>query len=180
MDFDSIITVVFIIGFFVLPTILKQVQARKKKKAAASTTPTKSSSIFGRVGDQIRQFVEDLEKQARQQEKEGGKDDSMWEGLSDEASLPPLEMEDAGNDADFKRQDRVSTLQSTTPAKVASPVRKVLSSAKKSQPGKKEPAIMGPAPRSVSRTYRFKCSSLQNAVVMSEILAKPLALKNKY
>jgi len=38
MDFDSIITFLFIIVFFILPGILKQIKAKKKK----SITPEKA------------------------------------------------------------------------------------------------------------------------------------------
>jgi len=53
MDFDSIIMFLFIMAFFVLPSILKQIQARKKKTAKPKKTK-KMPSIFGRIGDQFR------------------------------------------------------------------------------------------------------------------------------
>jgi len=83
MDFDSIITFLFILAFFVLPLILKQVKARKKK-APQPKKVKKKTSIFGKLGEQIRQFVRELEEQAQKQRQAGKDQHTVWEELSED------------------------------------------------------------------------------------------------
>ena len=62
MDFDSIITFLLLILFFVFPTILKQL--KKKTSASAPADKAKKLSLFEKLGEQIRQYAENLEQEA--------------------------------------------------------------------------------------------------------------------
>ncbi len=166
MDFDSIVTFLFIIAFFVLPSIFKQIMARKKKTATSKKTapPTKTKkkpSIFGRIGDQIRQFIQELEEQAKQQKKETTEQETIWETLAEDEESPPV-FESVSEDADFSEPE---------PEKVKHPVKKRI----QPQRYEPEPCIKEP----VLLKYRFKANPLQNAIIWSEILSKPLALRDE-
>ncbi|MEN8211861.1 MAG: hypothetical protein ABFR31_09095, partial [Thermodesulfobacteriota bacterium] len=87
MDFDSIITFLLIIVFFVLPGILKQIKAVKRKSTKpkkAKKKAKKSPSIFDRIGEKIQQFINELEQQARQQRQAGKKQGSEWDRLAED------------------------------------------------------------------------------------------------
>ncbi len=154
MDFDSIITFLFILAFFVLPLILKQVKARKKK-APQPKKVKKKTSIFGKLGEQIRQFVRELEEQAQKQRQAGKDQHTVWEELSED------------EDADFSEPE---------PEVFEPPVTKRSQRRKPVQ----EPSIAEPVlPTQGSGTYQLKSNPLQNAIIWSEILSKPLALRDK-
>ncbi|MCD4676651.1 MAG: hypothetical protein K8S18_11760 [Desulfobacula sp.] len=165
MDFDSIVTFLFIIAFFVLPSIFKQVMARKKKTVTPKKTK-KKLSIFNRIGDQIRQFVRDLEEQAKQQKKETTEPETIWETLAEDEELPPS-YERVDEDADFSEPE----LEVFKP-----PVKTRIHTPKPvPEPSIEEQGLL----YSGSGNYRFKADPLQNAVIWSEILSKPLALREK-
>jgi len=169
MDFDSFITFLFILAFFILPSILKQIQARKKKKTV-SKIRKKKPSFFNRIGDQIQQFVRDLEAQAQQQKKASMDQETAWESLADD-NARHSGVETMGEDADFKVAKRRVPEKKTELEVIEPQVRR--------QPpaiGSSKAAIEGSA-HLVSAHYRFKSNPLQNAVIWSEVLSKPVALR---
>jgi len=160
MDFDSIVTFLFIIAFFVLPSIFKQVMARKKKTATPKKIK-KKPSIFDRIGEKIRQFIRELEEQAKQQKKETTEQETIWETLAEDEESPPV-FESVSEDADFSEPE---------PEKVEHLVKKRIQPRRyEPEPCIKEPVLL---------KYRFKANPLQNAIIWSEILSKPLALKDE-
>jgi hypothetical protein len=200
MDFDSIVTFLFIIAFFVLPSILKQVQARKKK-AAPKQKAGKKPSILGKLGDRIREFILEIERQAREQNQERKQarpaQPSLWETLREEDERVPLEREERSRDADFGELPTVYQ-KKTDQAKIGPEFEEPFRSQKEVQPAgvplrkaqprqdqrrKVQPAGQGPfmrqTPGSPGQAWRFRSRPLQNAVVWSEILSKPLALRDQ-
>ncbi len=169
MDFDSIIPLLFLFVFFILPSIFKQVIARKKKTAA----PKKNPSIFDRIIEQVRQFVRDLEEQARQQKKGADQPDNIWDALSEDQSLQPdfepSEFETREADADFDDSSSITPDQKED-------LDNIKSLKEKSYPGMKEPVIKKPTPR-LSGFGGHHRTPLQNAIIWSEILSKPVALR---
>jgi hypothetical protein len=171
MDFDSTITFLFIIVFFVLPSIFKQIMARRKKKSATpkkdatqKKTRKKKLSIFNRIGDQIRQFVRELEEQAKQQKKKTTEQETVWETLTEEEASP-LVFESAGEDADFSEPES---------EKVKSPIKERIQSRRPEQKSCiKEPLYP------LREKYCLRSNPLQNAIIWTEILSKPLALRDK-
>ncbi|MEA1967206.1 MAG: hypothetical protein U9N77_03175 [Thermodesulfobacteriota bacterium] len=163
MDFDSIILFLFFIVFFVLPAILKQVLAIMKKKAPPKKAK-KKLSLFDRISDQIRQFVQKLENQAKQQKKETREQDTAWEMLAEDEDPLPL-FESIEENADFSEPE---------PEKAEQPLKKRI----QPQIDEQEPCIKEPL-YPLQKKYCLKSNPLQNAIIWSEIISKPLALRNK-
>jgi len=171
MDSDSVITFLFIFAFFVLPSILKQIKARKKKapQPRKVNKNKKIFSIFGRIGEQIRQFVRELEKQTRIQRQAGKEQGTVWETLAPDGEVSP----------DFEKNDEDADFYEAEPEVVKQPVtdeRQPQSTGAKSSFTEFEKSVLTPAG---SRPGRFKTNPLQNAIVWSEILSKPVALRKK-
>ncbi|NOX32463.1 MAG: hypothetical protein GXP56_01810, partial [Deltaproteobacteria bacterium] len=162
----SIIPVLIIIVFFVLPAILRQVKAGKKKTGTTPQTIKKNPGILDRIGGLIRKFAQELEDQARQQGKTTDKDQSsVWNMLAQDENM--------GEDADFKEHGTIIPEEEIVPQKAAAEPAKII------QPGKKGPSAGQVVPQPpVPETNRFKSSLLQNAVIWSEILSKPVALRD--
>ena len=179
MDFDSIITSLFIIVFFILPGILKQIKARKKK----SVTPKKakkSPSIFDRISEKIQQFVRELEQQALQQKQAGNKQDSQWDRFEEDEMLSQ-DFETVDQEEDFSEPEfetGAAAIQEVQIPEYSAAVKEleedmVKQDIKEALPGKGA-AIQYPG----AAKYVFKSNPLQNAVIWSEILGKPVGLKN--
>ena len=169
MDFDSIIPLLFVIAFFVLPSIFKQIMA-KNKKTGAPEKINKNPSIFEKIIDKIRQFVRDLEEQAQQQRQGIKEEDQGWEAL-DEHEDTNSDFETIGEDADFSGPSTI-VYQKESAYEKAVLTEKMISSRKKEiyiKERKHQP----------SQGRRLKSDPLQNAVIWSEILSKPLALKKE-
>jgi hypothetical protein len=168
MDFDSIISIFFIFIFFILPVLLKRFQA--KKRPASKTIPVKKkASFFERMGEQIQEFVKDLEQQAKAEKGTEGKKDGIWERLAED------EKSDAGSlKIETPVYEKRTTIgdQDSAPKKMISPVQTGFKKKKKGPAGKPGPYC----PETYSLNSRRK---LRQAVVWSEILAKPLALREK-
>jgi len=165
MDFDSIVTFLFIIAFFILPSIFKKVMARKKKPVTPKKVKMKLS-IFDRIREQIQQFVKELEEQAKQQKKETRDNKTVWETLGEDEESPPV-VESVGDNADL-----------TDPGPKVFPPRakKRIQHRKRIQKPCTDEQVLQ---RSMYESCRFKSNPLQNAIIWSEILSKPLALRDK-
>ncbi|MDA3787776.1 MAG: hypothetical protein PF503_04710 [Desulfobacula sp.] len=169
MDFDSIIVFLFIFAFFVLPSLIKQIRGRKKK-TAASQAIKKNPSIFDRIGEQIKKFVQDLEEQALQKRQGTKEQNTGWEELAEDEELYS-DFETIDKDADFGDPSPVVSREK--------PESEVLEqSVKKNNYIEKTPSIKEPV-RPLSERYRLKSNPVQNAIVWSEILTKPVALRKE-
>jgi hypothetical protein len=179
MDFDSIIIFLFIIVFFILPGILKQFKAKKKK----SVTPQKAKtapSIFDRIGEKIQQFVRELEQQALKQKQAGNKQESQWDRF-EEDEISSQDFETVDPEEDFGKPEpgipEAAFEEAQIPAYSAE-VKKpeeVMAKRDIKEPlfGKGE-MIQQPG----TAKYVFKSNPLKNAVIWSEILGKPVGLKD--
>ena len=174
MDLDSTILFLFFIVFFVLPSILKQVLARKKKASTMKTAKNKKKpSIFDKIGEQIRQFVQELENQAKLQKKQTREQGTVWETLAEDEESPPV-FESVEEDADFSETEIFVSHEKVEPKEVERPAKKRVQDRRTiRETCIKEP--LGP----LQGKYCFKSNPLQNAVVWSEILSKPVALRGK-
>ncbi len=179
MDFDSIITFLFIIVFFILPGILKQIKARKKK----SVTPKKAKkapSIFDRISEKIQQFVRELEQQALKQKQAGNKQDSQWDRFEEDEILSQ-DFETIDQEEDFSKSEpeipAALIPEAQIPAYSATIKEaeedRTKQEIKESLSEKRE--MIQPQ---VTAKYVFKSNPLENAVIWSEILGKPIGLKN--
>jgi hypothetical protein len=169
MDFDSIIVFLFIFAFFVLPSILKQVRARKKK-TGVSPKKRGTGSLFGKIGDQIRQFIQEIEEQAQQQKKTGMDPGIVQETFPEEEPvLSDFEM--TGEDANFGDSPSIDVQEMVEPEKIGATAKTISLQAKQPCMKKQRDNLPG--------TCRFKNNPLQNAIVWSEVLSKPVALRKE-
>ena len=179
MDFDSIITFLFIIGFFILPGILKQIKAKKKKSITPKKTK-KTPSIFDRISEKIQQFVRELEQQALKQKQADNKQDSEWDRCEEDEMLSQ-DFETIDQEEDFGKPESEIPAAAIEEAQIPSYPATIKKSEedrtkqdiKKSLFGKGA-VIQHPS----TAKYVFKSNPLQNAVIWSEILGKPVGLKN--
>lgn len=172
MDLESFFTFVLFLLFFVLPSVLKQIRARKKKRqAAAPPKKKKKSSLFGKIGEQIQQFVQELEKQAqqaRQKQRQEVADpgEEFWQTLAEED--PAETYEDAGADDTLEPASEPATEPFTVPPQ-AREQDKILAAEAEHLPAK----------RARKRRLHYRKDPLQNAIILSEILGKPKAFRNE-
>jgi len=172
MDFDSIVTFLFLIAFFVLPSILKQVVARKNKKTGPLSIK-KKSNIIGRAGEKILKFIQELEAQARQQRQATKNQENIWDTLTEEEE-PSSVSQSVDINADFIETPVEASRKKPEPKIPEPPYTKNNFSQKAVQ----QPSIEKPvAP--LPKDFRLKPDPLQNAIVWSEILSKPLALRKE-
>jgi len=156
MDFDAIIPLLFVIFFFILPSLLK---AMKKKKNRPGENKT---SLFGRIGEQIGNLLQEIEQQKKQGVTTGNTDD-IWSALAkaedayeQEEQMPPPEL---------KPRKPVEEKSADIPV-VA-----------ESRPAARLKQIKKQIHTDGRQRFRYRKKTLQNAVVLTEIIGKPVALK---
>ncbi len=167
MDFDSIISLILILLFFLFPTIIKQLSIRKETGKAAPQTATKLS-LFQRLGEQIREYALNLERQARQNEQ--GKE-TGWDAFEEQPQ------EEFSNPFDPDRNAGETELESSPIVPVERPVLR----SEKLRPA---PCFVQSRVREPGLAFDIfqkepSNRDLQQAIIWSEILSKPIALRNK-
>jgi len=169
MNFDSIVPLLFILAFFLVPSILRQIRARKKK--AGKPQPVKKRvSIFDRINEQIQKFVQELEQQGGQQKAEPGAQANIWDVLAEDEPQPSAVELETGRSQEVPAPEP-PVLKKAAPALKSSVYQK-------DRTCPEEPVQRRSGKRR-SGACRLKSRSLQNAIVWSEILSKPLALRDK-
>ncbi len=159
MDFDSIISFLLIILFFVFPTLLKRL--KKKTSASAPAGKAKKLSLFEKLGEQIRQYAENLEQEAAKGKQSQKPKKTIWDQLAgeedfDEEAFVPV------------AEPPVFTADRVMPAK------------QKERPApksEKQVFVKPPSSTTVFGQPTFSSDQLQQAVIWSEILSKPIALR---
>jgi len=143
----------------------------KKKSTTQSVLKKKKTSLFERMGEQVRQFVSEIEQQAIQEKNKGKNQDNIWEILG----------EDEKTDRTSGSLDRLKTLvdekrtvievKESDPQRTVSPVPPNLF-------GTKETAMAGKCGLNhrSQRYGRIPRQQLKQAFVWSEILSKPAGL----
>lgn len=154
MDFDALIPIVIFLLFFIFPTVFKIV-IRKKKNS--------QPNILGKIGDQVQKFVQELEQQGQQQHKTEAR--NVWE-MFEEASGEPID----------EKTIQELPEKKPLPPKLSPEKMSLRTSEKRLLSKKQDVSIETVFP---ARNFSIKANPLQNAVVWSEILASPLALRNK-
>ncbi len=167
MDLDSLINLLVLFMFLVLPAILKRRQAKGKKADSKPGPGAKKKkgqlfSLLGKLWDQIRAHIKELERQARLAEQKSGK--NVWEDLEDS----PLEGEAASDDL-FREESFEPAEEEPKPFVRPDPGPLPPPTPRVPRP---EPGV-APLPGPGSR----RSSRLRRAVIWSEILGKPVALK---
>jgi len=176
MDFDSIISFLLILLFFIAPTLLKRFNQKKKTAAlsqAGNIKPEKAKklSVFEKLGDQLREYAQTLEQEAQ---KEKPSPENIWEHLAGEQDLP------SSPEDPFERI-------SDTPYGAEPMTDPPVFAAASVMPDKKERNAVPKPERKGSRcdangmcsfrSSKLSSCQLQQAIVWSEILSKPVALR---
>ncbi len=207
MDFDSIISFFILIVFFVLPAILKRFQAEKKQAGnlKQSKATEKKPSLFGQIGEKIQEFILELEEQAKQQreaqQRQAQQADNNQHLPSQNSSQDnPWDAFKEQDDSDFSEQVSKIEMPEVNRSKTSIINQAVLHEqmdkaqedvkrentkaflSKKDHFNKKE--LEKPIQEQVQEKYtfqsgRFQKKQLQNAIIWSEILAKPVGLREK-
>ena len=160
-------------AFFILPGIFKQFKAAKKK-SAAPVKAKKNPSLFDKIGKKIQQVVRELEQQAKQKKQEGDNQASpnqasMWDALAeDQTPSQKIEMHEQEDDYYPKPETLISEAEKQ-------PFHAAIEELEKDNKphSKREPILRD----SGSKNLVFKSNPLQNAVIWSEILGKPVGLR---
>ncbi|MBA3009265.1 MAG: hypothetical protein KKF12_10250 [Proteobacteria bacterium] len=184
MDFDSIISFLLILLFFVFPTIIKRLNRNKKTPGPAEKT--KKLSLFEKLGDQIREYAQTLEQEAA---KEKQPKETMWDHLADDNEVPitredPVETEDYFTEpvAEPPVFAAASMIRGKKIQEIKIQEKKMRQAGPRSE--KPLPASGPSAPCEFLSEGGFgrrqlSSSRLGQAIVWSEILSKPVALRER-
>ncbi len=161
MDFDTIFSLFFLIVFFVLPSLFKQLKrlGRKSEKKNKETWLT-------RIRDRITTALQELEQQSREPEADTLSEEDIWQILAQEEGREGDPAE-AAPDAQPARHSEVFRGDEDAHAVPETSVKPPLETMPETLTAFQQTKI----------TRRFRSHPLQNAVVWSEILGKPVALK---
>lgn len=186
MDFDSIVSLLILILFFVLPTLAKQL---KEKKKLSSTDQQQSEDLGQQIGD----FLKAIGQQKDQEEDEPAQEpDDIWARLAgeEESDQDDYDQEDDYHDEEYDVPDlpywenavepEEAIEEHVPPPVVEEPVvepEPVMVSRPAPKVSDPEPDLA--ATGDFSTAGRFRGNPLQNAVIWSEILGKPVALRNE-
>ena len=173
MDFDSIISFLLILLFFIFPTLLKRFSQKKKTispQGKIETERSKKRSVFERLGDQLREYAQTLEKEAQEAREGTQSPENIWE-QAEEEPLPPHHKDFFEKDSEPPVYDSAPTAVPSVTAAPVMPGEKL----KKPVPTKKKDASC--SPRAGSFQSPRRACQLQQAIVWSEILSRPVALR---
>ncbi len=176
MDFESIISFVLLFLFFIVPSVLKRMGKKKKSVATAK----KKTSLLGKLGEQIQAFMRDLEEQAQKakQEQEG----SAWDQLDDGVDIqepiasPDLDFEPTGTAPEDNEPELVPRFHDPEhpflqPDKLA---------VSQAEINKNDLTTPEEKTHCLERVQgNLPSHALQQAVVWSEVLGKPVALRRE-
>jgi len=176
MDFDSIISFLLILLFFIAPTLLKRFNQKKKTDGSPQagmikTGEEKKLSLFEKLGDQLREYAQTLEQDAQK-----GTPDNIWEHLDEEQDLPPSHEDSFEGEFDTPGYGIEPMADTPVIAKASvMPEKKEREPAPK--PERKGSCCDSPGAGSF-RSPKLSSCQLQQAIVWSEILSKPVALRH--
>ncbi len=177
MDFDSIISILLILLFFIFPTLLKRLSQKKKTDGQVQAGKSNAGkagklSLFEKLGVQIRKYAETIEQEAQK-----GKQtqETYWDHLTEDGEFQTTR-EDLFETEDYV-EDYVEEPVGEPSVFAAAPVmpEKELG---RSVPNPKKPVAGGDLSLADPfRQPRLPSSQLQQAIIWSEILSKPVALR---
>jgi len=179
MDFDSIISFLFLIAFFILPAILKRVKGVNKKTASPGNSK-KKPSVFDRINAKIQKFVREFEQQAKQQKQTDKTQDSPWDALADDQAASQSRETFDLEDDDFRAPEyEIPDMPVSETKKHAYHSTNIKSEKDITQQSiKKSECEQKKITQYPNLTCLiFKSNPLQNAIIWSEILGKPVGLR---
>jgi len=165
MDFETVVGLL-VFFFYVVPVILKKVRRKKNAGKPPVGKPPKQG-LAARFAEKAQLVIKDLEKQAAESRKNKSRakeTGSPWDGLvaADDSKEP-----------EFDYFEPIDEPEEPAPVKAAEPIKPVVPV----RPVKRKvPAAGQPLPATV--TTAMTPEGLRNAVIWSEILSPPLALRD--
>ncbi|MDA3788638.1 MAG: hypothetical protein PF503_09115 [Desulfobacula sp.] len=169
MDFDSIISFLLIILFFAFPALLKRFNKRKKNTAISNPAEkARKLSLFEKLGDQIRQYAENLEQEAAKGKQPRETQENIWDQLAGEEDFQ--DTYEASPEEAF-----VPVVQ--PPVSAADLVMPVKEKVRPAPTPEKQVFVQQPSLTTIFGQPKFSSNQLQQAVIWSEILSKPIALR---
>ncbi len=173
MDFDSIISLLLIISFFVFPSLLKRLSQKKKtgptQAGKAETGKAKKLSLFEKLGEQIREYVQTLEQEA-QKGKQSHKAQE-WDHLAEDREFQTYE-EDL--------EPEVYADEPVVEPSVSAAASVIQEKKLEHVPKPEKPMLACDSSTiGVFRPDRLSSCHLQQAIIWSEILSKPVALRQE-
>ena len=177
MDFDTIVNLIILFLFLALPSLLKRIKTKKSRpgqpaqKGAGKKNKPVLFALFGKITSQIEQFRMELERQARLQQQS---EKTAWDDLAE--PLP----EDPGQEPDFPEQgfradpwDPGEKDADFLAAEAMEPEKPKMR--REPEPVRKKGPSSETCPRPLRRAAPCR---LRKAVIWSEILGKPVALRS--
>jgi hypothetical protein len=168
MDLETLINIVLVFLFLLITTLVRVLKSKTKKKPGIQKKQSRNPlfSFFQKIRDQIQESLQELERQARQQQtrqqtdNDDADDPGFWDELAEEnlpeqKSSTPMEQD---------------TISSQTPAKGIP--RQQPDTIAASEKATRKQAVPPPTIHPYGRR-----PSLRQAVVWSEIIGKPVALR---
>lgn len=172
-----------VIGLLVLALYVWSLIRRKKKKERIAAASAPKQGLMSQLTDRIRLFVGELEKKAAETRKagEGVKNDaSMWDRLSGDKHPPQWQRDEVADEDDAPLGWELDSWEPDSVEVEDEPA----PSAKVPPPPVTVPPPVVAKPMSVTGKLvsqpghlYFTPDTLRNAVVWSEILSPPLALR---
>ncbi len=149
-----------------MPAVLKRL--KKKIPTSAPAGKARKLSLFEKLGEQIRQYAENLEQEAAKGKQSQKTQETIWDQLAGEEEFQDIH-------GDFHEE----ALGPVAEAPVFTADR-VMPAKKKERPAPKSEKQVFVQQPSLTRGFgpaKFSSDQLQQAVIWSEILSKPIALR---
>jgi hypothetical protein len=173
MDQETLINLILVICFLIVTTLVRGMKARqqknklKKKKQAAKPS---MFSFFHKIRDQIQESLQELEKQARQQQQPEteSSDPTFWDELSEDEMIQEERQRPSASDAE--------KVHASTRNQTKDPIQKIAPEHPVQDREIKTPHSSDEVPPPTLHPYGRR-PSLRQAVVWAEIIGKPVALR---
>jgi len=169
MNFDSILSIVLLVVFFALPSVFKQMAGKKK---AGTPRP----GIFSWISTRIKNFADQIESRAGQPAPTADSAQSLWDALAEDETItdpePSATFSVPENDLSSRISENTATDDPDTQQGTARPWQDNIIVTENIKDAAQDTDIPPPA------RLRFRKNQLQNAIIWSEILSKPLAFRD--
>jgi hypothetical protein len=179
MNLDDIIPILIFLGIILFNIFKGSVKKKQAAKVVKTSKKPKRKSVFGlsKLVDNIKAEIEKAGIEANQDKTK--QSDSIWATLSDKVGTERKELvSDSGEVARSEAVDFESppTIESV-PELYDEPIRQVLEAEKETAP-KISPETLSVGKRKFKKSLGLSPSKMREAIVLSEIVAKPIGLRD--
>ncbi len=179
MDLDGLITFLFLIFFFVLPSVLKIFSKKKKPLETAESEPENTKkTVLGKIGQQIQDLLTQLEEQSYQPEEKAKKPD-LWDVLSEKDPESEADPEpEPWHPRDAPQETTGPDLEKDVPLDPIRAGQTIRSTEGGISPGTgPEKALQPRAVCHAASGGKLGQTPLQNVLIWSEVLGQPAGSK---